>query len=300
MFQQIVGCVNLSIPIITLFYFAPYLLHNIIACIVASVALGIYIWYLNYLQHNNLQKNLRYSPTGTHKDLFENIIRSCDVNPETISIKYAYTEQQIAMALGSTIIIDPTTCTICHDDPQATSVMNVFTQLYEPRLNSLAQHRQVWQRQNLTPDIQMFIFKHEIGHIVDNYSYKKLWIIFGIGSLATLSGIITAKLVMNHVGGFTAIVTGILAGAIADLLLTYGSNYFFKVAKERKADIFAAQHSTAEEITQTAHFFAQEHDIIERYKDPKNLWFRLPITILSGHPNGKTRQAYLLELARSK
>ena len=85
-----------------------------------------------------------------------------------------------------------------------------------------------------------------------------------------------------------------------DLFFTYSSNFFFKVAAEKRADQFAAKYSTAQTITEVAHFFGKEEEMIETYKDPKNLLLRLPSTILSGHPTGKTREAYLLKWTENK
>lgn len=301
--QQIIGTITVSFPLIVIFYNFPALLQNPYSPIFGGIILGAHIWRLNYKKHAALEKGLLYVPSGAHKEMFENLIRSCNIDPNTITLKYAYTAQQIAMAMSRTVIIDPTTCVICSDDANAIPVVNVFTQIYAAGLNTLQKERQLSQSQ-LTPEAQSFFFKHELGHIVDNYSYKKLWIIFAVGTTSTAIAIYTVKLLLPFTDSLAtqsfAVIVGLFVGMFFDLFFTYSSNYFFKVAAEKRADLFAAKHSTAQEITKVAHFFGREQELIETYKDPKNLLLKLPSTILSGHPAGKTRQAYLLKLAENK
>jgi hypothetical protein len=301
--QQIIGTINIALPLIAIFYNFPALLWSPFGAIAGALLLGIYIWFLNYKQHKAQQKALLYVPSGEHKEMFENLIRSCNIDPATINLRYAYTAQQIAMAMGNTVIMDPTCCSICSDDPNVTPVVSMFTQLYASSLNTLQKERQAYQSQ-LTPQAQSFIFKHELGHVVDQFAYKKLWIVFAIATVATFAAISTTKLILpfadTALTGILAIVAGLFIGTVIDLVLTYGSNFFFKVAAEKRADLFAAKYSTAQEITDAAYFFGREQEIIEKYKDPKNLLLKLPLTILSGHPAGKTREAYLLKLAEDK
>ena len=301
--QQIIGTINISLPLIAFFIIFPALLFNPFAHIISALALGALIWYLNYKQHKALEKALLYTPSGPHKEMFEYLIRSCNIDPSTINLRYAYTAQQIAMAMSKTVIIDPTSCSMCNNDPSSTPVVTVFTQIYASNLNNLQKERQALQSQ-LTPEAQHFIFRHELGHVVDQYAYKKFWIIFAIGSIATFAAISTAKLILpfaqTSLAGALATIAGLFIGLLVDLFLTYASNFFFKVAAEKRADLFAAKHSSAQEITDAAHFFAQEQEIIEKYKDPKSLLLKLPSTILSGHPKGKTREAYLLKLVKDK
>jgi len=297
--QNIIAIITLSWPLILFFYCFPALLLNPIGPIIGAIILGIYIWYLNYKQHTAAINGLLYSPSGAHKELFESWIRSCNIDPTTINLKYAYTAQQIAMAMGNLVIIDPTCCSICDEDASNIPVINVFTQMYAPNLNTLQKQRQDSHKELLTPAAQCFIFKHELGHVADNYSYKKLWVIFTIGTVATYIAILVAKLVIPF-NGVLAICVGVLVGTIADILLTYASNLLFKVSAEKRADIFAAQYSSIEEITAAAHFFEKDQEIINIHKDPNDLLLKLPLQILSGHPDGTTRKTYLLKLAAEK
>ncbi|MBI2344993.1 M48 family metalloprotease [Candidatus Dependentiae bacterium] len=298
--QQIIGFIRLSLPIILFFYIFPELLTNFFVQLIVSVCMGIYIWYLSYVQTAALENGLLYTPSGEHREMFRSYITLCNVDPSKIIIKYAYTAQQIAMAIGKTIVIDSTTCSICSGDANVTPIINIFHQLYESKLNDLGKKRQVWQSQNLTPGIQSFIFKHELGHVIDHYSYKKLWVIFLTGALTVFAGITVVNMILFFTNPLLAILIGLIVGMFIDIVLTLFFNLVFKTAAEKRADKFAAKYSTAEEIIQAAHFFAQEQDIIEMYKDPNNWFLKLPTTIYSGHPQGKDRKEYLLKLAKNK
>lgn len=298
--QQIIGFINISWPIIVLFYVFPGLLDNTLAHIVIYVFTGINIWYLNYAQHKRTENGLLYFPSAKYKEIFDTYIRSCNVDPAKIIIKYAYTAQQIAMAFSNTVVIDPTTCSLVHNDPNIEPVKDVFHQFYESNLNDLGKNRQTWQLQKLTPEIQMFIFKHELGHIVDWYSYKKLGIIFLIGTLSIYSAIGIAQIVSPLFGVVPAIMMALIVGVFVDLFLTYFSNLCFKVAAEKRADAFAVKYSTTEEIMAAADFFEQERDVIEKYKDPNNWLLKLSPMIYSGHLDGQSRKKYLLQLLENK
>jgi hypothetical protein len=298
--QSFIGFINISLPVILFFYIFPALLFNPGAYLIVSICMGVYIWYLNYAQHIALQKALFYAACGKHKEMFDFYIKSCNLDPSKIILKYAYTAQQVAMAIGNTVVMDPTTCSICADDVNAVPVINVFQQLYEPTLNELGKKRQAWQSQNLTPEIQSFIFKHELGHVVDQYSYKKLWVVFLIGTLAVYGAINSAKMAVPVVGLLGAVFVGLVVGPCIDVFLTLFLNLVFKVAAEKRADAFAVKYSSSEEIIQAADFFAQEQEIIETYKDSNDWLLKLPTEVYSGHPNGRNRKKYLLQLAKNK
>jgi hypothetical protein len=292
-----IAYINFSIPIILIFYMFPALMFNNLADVMISIPMGIWIFYLHYMQLKTAQNSLLYVPSGRHKELFDSYIRLCNFDPSKVIIKYAYTGQQMGMAMGNTLIIDPTTCSICKDDVNANPVLNVFHQLYEANLDELGKRRQSLQLQNLTPEIQAFIFKHELGHIVGNYSYKELGVNFVIATLSFYGGISMAKFILSSFGILPAIFAGILAATFLDIFLTLFSNLLFKVRAEKRADYFAAKYSSKEEIIQAAHFFVEEQEIIDVYKNSNDWVLKLPIELYSGHPHAKSRKKYLLQLA---
>ena len=292
--QQIFVIVKLTSPVIVLYNIFPAFLLTPIGQVTGALLVGTYIWYLNRKQHNATINALRYAPTDSHKTFFEELIRSCDIDPQTVTLKYAYTGEQIAMAMSNTVIIDPVIFSLVDEDPGATPVRNIFNQSFEPVLTATQKQRMVEHKQLLTPAAQHFIFKHELGHVVDHFSPKKLFIIFWIGTVAAYAGI-KAGLYMLPVSGVVAILTGAIIGWLTDILATYASNVFFKVGAEKRADAFAIRYSSAQDLRAAAEFFEQHQLVCDSHKEPGNLFAHLPPEIISGHPNGKVRAAYILK-----
>jgi Zn-dependent protease with chaperone function len=297
--QQIIGLINLAVLAISFFYISPDLLHIWYGPIICSLLIATYIWFLNYQQHKAIIKSLLYVPSGTHKEFFERIIQSCNIAKEKIQLKYAYSAEQIALTLGSTIVIDPVLWSLCDHDAQTVPVISVFTTNIEPSLTQAQKQRLSEVKKILTPQVQTFIFKHELGHVVHNFAYKKLWIIFGLGFTAAYFGIKTTQLLFAF-NKAMAILLGIIVAGIIDLVLTYASNFVFKQQTEKNADIFAAQYSSANEINAAALFFAKHQEILDQNPDAPNFFTKLPTEIKTGHPNGKVRAKYLKLLAEQK
>ena len=297
--QQISGVVNLSIPLIILYNLYPVLLVTLPGQIFCSLMLGAYIYYLNYLQLKNLENTLQYGPTDRHKELFHNLIQECGVDSDSIVLKYAYTNESIAMTAGTTIIIDPV---VWHDidaDPQAVLVQDIFKTHIESGLTSAQKERIAAFKSMLTPQAQRFIFKHELAHVMHNYSYEKLIVVFIIGALAAYSGIIAAVFALQ-VHGLVAIIAGMFVGGSMDLFLTYLSNFVWKLQEEKAADAFAVQHSSHEDIQAAALFFENHQDILDRHKDSSNYLSYVSSTIMTGHQRGADRSAYILRLMSKK
>lgn len=296
--QQIVGVINLSIPLIILFYMMPGLLITPWGPICCAILLGMYIWYLNYQQYKAGVARLLYVPSGVHKELFDSWIRSSGVDSSLINLRYAYTGEQFAMTMGNTIVIDSICYSVCADDIANEPVLNVFKNIVEPGLSDNTKKRLAAYKEILTPGVQAFLFKHEVGHVVHKFAFKKLLLVFVLGAVSAYAGILTAKYVLVF-HPLLAIVSGMIIAGILDLLLTYASNYFFKYFAEKNADLFAARHSSVEDIVAAAEFFAKLQEINETYKDQGNFMTKLPIALL-GYASGKERKAYLLKFAQSK
>ena len=97
-----------------------------------------------------------------------------------------------------------------------------------------------------------------------------------------------------------ALFIGMIVGGMSDIVLTYASNIFFKLREEKKADIFAAEQSSAEEIEAAAQFFEQHLKLVDTYKEPNSLFAYLPSSVLTGHPDGTNRASYLRDLGNKK
>ena len=295
--QQMLGVIRLSLPLIILFNIAPAFCLDSAGQIACSVMLGTYIWYLNWVQLKSLNSSLHFNATGHHKNLFRDLIRECGVNPETILIKYAHCNDSMAMAADNIIIIDPRMWPGLEEEPEAVKAKNVL-EAHLP-LSPVQQKRYTEMSNALTPGVQRFIFKHELGHIFYNFSSHKLAVIFGIGTLATYSGLFVAAHIYPY-NGLAAALAGMTVGGVNDLLLTLASNIVWKLNEEKKADLFAAQYSSYEDILEAADFFEKHQEIFDANQEPTNFLDRLPSEIKSGHPNGKPRAAYLRELAELK
>lgn len=291
--QQISGVINLSLPLIIAYNLYPALLITLPGQIVCSLSLGFYLWYINYRQLKNLEKTLQFSPTERHKDYFYDLIRSCNVDPATVVLKYAYTNESIAMAAGKTIIIDPILWHDLGDDPQAVKVEEIFKVHIEPNITEAQKKRLASIHTYLNPVVQRFLFRHELGHILHHFSLKKLFVIFCIGTLATWTGILT-MIILLPINAIVATLGGMIVGGVVDLSLSYASNLGFKLQEEKAADRFAVQYSSAEEIQAAADFFEQHQDILD--KDTQNRWTFLPASMFTGYQKGKDRSVYLLQL----
>ena len=289
--QQILGIINLSFPLIIIYTAFPALLALATGKLIGALLVGAWIWYLSWKQLNALTQSLQYSPTGEHKELYETLIRDCQVDPATVTIRYAYTSETLAMAAQSTIIIDPVVWNI--QDPEAAKVMDIFEQHIKPTLTEPQKARIAATREALTPAAERFIFKHELGHIVRNISQRKLFSLFVVGASAAYTALLAASAVM-HISGFLAVAVGMLVGFVADLAYAMIVNAVWRLQEEKAADRFAAQYSSAEEIEAAAEFFAQHQEILDHNPEPNNLFAMFPSELRTGHPNGKTRAADLM------
>ncbi|MCX5923847.1 MAG: M48 family metalloprotease [Candidatus Dependentiae bacterium] len=298
--QQIIGIAPLSICAISFFYFFPAMLDHFYGPIIVALFLGWSIWRIHFNNHKTFQKALLYAPTDTHKEKFEALIRSCNIDPSIINLRYAYTAEQTAMTVSNMIIIDPVMCSLCDEDSNSQIVKDVFTQHIEPKITLTQKTRLSEYKKFLTPQAQCFIFKHELGHVMDNYSAKKLGTVFLSVVITTYASIIAAKSLLIGYPVSIAIVAGMLVFALLDNMLPFLSNVLFKMPAEKRADYFAVKYSSADDIRAAADFFKKHQEIINENPERGNFLTKLPSVLTSGHPDGKTRWAYLLKLADQK
>ena len=290
--QQILGIVNLSMPLIVLYQFYPAAITSLWGVLMCALLVGFYVYYLNVKQSKNLVTSLKYSPSELCKEEWIRLVQSCNVGENAVSLRYAYTQENTAMAVYQTVVIDPVVWSLSDRDPEAQKVKDIFQKFVEPGLSEVQKLRVAGVRDILTEEAQRFIFRHELGHVVANYSRNKLCLIFGVGVLFSFCGLMVARFLLPLSGVF-AICAGMVVGGALDLLLAYVTNYFFKVRQEREADLFAAQYSTPEEIQAAALFFEKHQEILDANKNMNGFLSRLPSTLITGHPNGHTRAAYL-------
>lgn len=296
--QQISGIFNISMPLIIVYLLFPNFLLHLTGQMICSFAVGVYLFLLSYKQIHQMTKALQFSPTGEHKEHFQDLIKSCNLEQKSVELRYAYTNESIAMTVGSTVIIDPILWHGVADDVQAMHVGAIFKEHIEPRLTDAQKQRLTSIYRLLTPSVQNFLFRHELGHVVHHFSLKKLLIIFSIGFVITYIGI-QAALYALPVHGLIAIIFGVIVAGSLDLFLTYVSNILFKLQAEKGADRFAVRYSLHEEVVAAANFFVQHQLFLHHQKNIDTTISKVP-SIFQGYQNGVNRSAYLLKILSEK
>lgn len=295
--QQILGIINLSLPLVVLYLISPIFVISLWGRLVCSLLLGLYVYYLNSKQAQNLTASLKFSPSGASQEVWEHELQRCQIPKGMMTLRYAYTAENIAMTVNQTVIIDPVLWSSIQEDPEAQKVQDVFRNFIESGLSERQKIRLTLIKAALTEPAQRFIFRHELGHAVRQFSRNKLGLIFISGVLFTFAGL-SAAVALVPFNGLVAAVAGMFVGGIMDLLLTYATNYFFKVKEEREADLFAIHFSTPEEIKAAATFFEKHQEILNAYGEKNFLAPYLPSTVLTGYPDGKQRAIWLRNVSQ--
>jgi hypothetical protein len=201
--QQISGIINLSLPLIVAFNANPLLFEAFAWQAFWAGMLGAYVCYRGWKQVKNYPNSLKYEPANEHKEFFTTFINECNMNPGDIVLRYAYTNESVALANGFTVVIDPILWHDFNNDPEAIKVKNIFEQHIQPSLSRIQEKRIAAIQTTLSVAAQRFIFKHELGHVFYKFSYKYLVVIFLIGSVSALSGILAAMTIVS-INGFAA------------------------------------------------------------------------------------------------
>ncbi len=292
--QQIIGIINLSIPVIILYQIYPAILLSTSGKIVCSLLIGIYVFYLNYRATKTQAESLKYIPS-LYKPELEKIIVDCKMDPHSVNLRYGYSNEMVAMTILNTVSIDPILCQRFNHDPEAIKVIDILNHhIISPMAEK--QKEKIEKIKNiLTPDAQTFIFKHELGHVFANYSYKKLALIGIIATISAYIGLVTTFYFLK-VLGFFAIIIGITIAGLIDLIMSYSSNVLFKSREEKNADLFATKFSSPEEIKAAASFFETHQEIVNLNKSSMGILSALPSIVLTGHYDGKTRAKYLRDI----
>lgn len=293
---QALGVINLALPIVILAQFYPMQESLKIIC---SLMIGLYIVYLNYKTAKAQVEQLRFEPTDTNKIALEQIIQACNFNPAKIILRYGFTNEMVATTTFNTIVLDPLLWSIIETDPKAEEACTVINQFIMPQLTQQQKERIPRIRAILSESAQKFILRHELAHVRDSYSHKKIALMGVIAMIATYSGITVALALARYMPGIGALLLGLIIGGLLDLLCSQASNYFFKLRAEQKADLFACAQSTQEEILAAAQFFEKFHEITSPTQ-PIGFWARIPHSVLTGYLSGSDRSAYLKKTALSK
>ena len=173
--QHVIGIINLSMPIVIVFFVWPAVLYSFIGKLIVSLLVGAYVYYLGrkitYAQANSLL----YSPSHAHKEEYEKMILACGMNPQDVRLRYGYTQEKIAMTILDTVTIDPLYFQDQADlDSEMVKVKDILQQHIVVTLSDEQKNRTEKIKNVLSDSVQRFIFRHELAHTHYQYSQKKL------------------------------------------------------------------------------------------------------------------------------
>lgn len=303
LYQEYASVVQLSLPLFivcaSVQYHAPYLIYQPWFVIVWCVAMGVYIAYANYTNSRAQARGLKHMPTGEHMRTFHQAIMRCGLSPDRVAVRYAYTDDAVALTLFNTVVVDPMVWQEIDTDPEAIHAQTIITQYVIPGVSAYKKALHAKIKELVSVDAQNFIFKHELGHVARHYSCKRIVLHGTIGALATAAGFVTALAVVAPCGGLCAWLVGIVVAGAVDLILSYASNLFWKAGQEKNADMFACFYSTGKEIDAAADFFEQYETYAHEYRTAVGLAL-IPGILLTGHADGHTRAGYLRRYARTR
>lgn len=288
------GTINLvGLPLILFIYLQPAGIPLELIVLLAGLATGLRLYFMHKKAARNLINTLQYRPTGQHLALTDEILQPNKASAAHVSIRYAYTQEGIAMAIDDVVVIDPMLMSLWSDDPQAFAVQEIYAQHIAPTLTEKQLERLTKTKLALTAPAQRFILRHEIGHILQRFTSKKLILIGLTGFIMTIAAFYAAIWTIAIAGSLSASIFGIVVGMMSDLSVTYLINVTYKRYCEIDADRYAAQTSSVEEITAAAEFFDRHQEIIDATTEYTNLFSYLPCVIASGHENGHARATKL-------
>jgi hypothetical protein len=299
--RQLFATLNLSLMILCVYFAAPAFALSTIGIAFCALGMGLYIALTTYRSSWNVERRLQFVPSEKYKKMFEEQIEQVGLQPSQVSLRYAYNDDGVGLTLFNTVMVDPMLWKGIEDDPAFLNAQQVINMQIIPALPEEKKKLHAQLNALLTQPVQRFIFKHELGHVADQFSYKKIALIGCIGFVSTANALFFTQATINHFNGWMVFVGAVIIAMFTDLFLSYSSNIFFKARKEKAADFFAAKTCSKEEIEAAADFFegyevsAQEFrkSSGETFTDSAPMFFR-------GYIDGKNRAHYLREIAQSK
>jgi len=294
------GWVQLSLPFIVLYFYCPQFILSFNGAIFCSFLIGLKLAFIVYQQGKNMIKGLQFTPTGKFKKYFDKQIKEVGLNPENISLRYAYCDTNIALTAFNTIIIDQMIWSGFDEDPVFIEAQQVVKKHLQPTfsIQSKKLHKEI--KAALTPHAQKFIFKHELGHVVDKYSWKKVILNAFIGFTATF---VSFSIIQNFITVYDNLLVlflAIIVAAFIDLSSSYLSNGLFKVSEEQNADIFAVKYSSKKEIIAAADFFEQYEKHAKEYRKSIGSMADYSTRFLMGYVPSEERVQSLKKAAEAK
>lgn len=299
--NQMRGIFVLSFPLLMLAAWYPTIFQSWWGILAACLGMALYVVYFNYKSTSKHARELVFEPTGDTKEFFEAEIRRCGLSPQSVRIRYGFTDLNVAMALLNTIKIDPLIWKNITTDQKALEVKKIIETYTVPYLPEPKKQFLNAINNQLNSDAQMFIFRHELAHVVYQYTYKYLSMVFLVTTCVAVSGIMSALFAMHFIANYYALAVGMIVAGVIDVVLTYGfMNPIFKYWQETSADLFAARYSTPHEIIAAAEFFEKYGEFSQEYKERSGFSTAVAQRVLTGHPDATLRGAYLRKLAYTR
>lgn len=296
-YTQMVGIMTIALFWLFVFQLVSCALFSLPGILIASCLTGLYVAYLLYVQTKKLANSLLYVPLA---DVAQSLHATCEevgMQGNDIRFRYAYTDDSIAMAMSDMVVIDPTIWQGLEADPEAVKTQTIITQHILPGLSEDKKKLRAALASLLSLSVQNFILKHELAHVLYAYTKKRILLSFCIAFFATTIALLAAYYAYAMCPGIIVFLLGVAVGFVSDLFLTSVGNLLVKARQEKNADLFAARHSTAKEIREAATFFEKHETYTQLYRTSQGIISYIPTILLSGHPTGACRAAYLRKFA---
>jgi hypothetical protein len=291
--QQLMGTLNITFYVFVMYaLLGDFVISNLWWRLGVSFLLGLYIAFIQYGATKALANNLQFEPEGPYKDILCTSIRECNLDPATIRLRYGYSQGSIALTIENTISIDPM---VWKESAEHNSIQkareNINTYI-SPKISQGQKELDNFIKEHMTPDCQNFIFKHELGHITNHYSIKKIVLTGCVMATAVFLGTTLVWLLMPYVGGLASAFIGAIIGSATDILLSSTTNIFFKYNQEKEADRFAIRYSTPKEMEAAAQFFERHQAFYDKIMAEQDRFYAAT-KYLSGNLDGKERAILL-------
>lgn len=293
------GCLNIALPIAVLYYYFPSFVLSLVGIVMLGFVVGASLFWLYYNQNIALTRRLQFSPSGDAAENFNTQIKAAGLNPQKVAVRYGYNDDQIGVTIFNMVVVDQMLWKNINDPEflkaQEVIKMHILPTLSEAKKKQLAQINEA-----LTEPAQKFIFKHELGHVADNYGYKKLLLIGLSGFISVVTALYFAAKFIGVFDSVSVFLSALFLLFFIDTISPYLINYFFKSYKELQADRFAAKYSTKEEINAAADFFEKYEVYAQEYRNVIGDSSFIPLVFRVGYVESHERVKRLRKLAALK
>lgn len=295
--------IKVATPLIVIIWLFPEQMSTDLAMVITALCMGLLFAIDCYRSGIAMQGDRSADPTGITIDAIKAIMMQCNMDPKAIRVLYGYGYGSVAVHVYNMIIIDALIWVNFDKDMIFQKIQDELVKKVFPAQPDIQRRRINALRDILSPEVQQFIIKHELGHVYyASIYYELLFVAAKIGTVTYAA--LRAGLWVYRVQAYPLSVAVLLALAVSYLstcLINGMANLFSGAYGELKADAFAAQYSTAAEIYAAADFFKQHQQIrdtiCEAVWDPLG-W--IPYAIRYGYPSDSLRARQLRKCAEKK